>query len=45
MGTVRPVLEKPFVTFYPDAESTMEKPGKLRVFAFEANGFLDHQAM
>jgi hypothetical protein len=43
-GTVRLVLEKSFVTFYPDAESTTEKPGGLRVLAFKAGGFLNHWA-
>jgi hypothetical protein len=44
-GTVGPVLEKPFITLHPDAESTVKKPGGLRVLAFKASGFLNHRAM
>jgi hypothetical protein len=41
-GTIGPVLEKPFVTFHPDTESTAEQPGGLRVLAFKAGGLLYH---
>jgi hypothetical protein len=41
-GTIRSVLEKPLVAFHPDAESTMEKPGRLRVLAFKADRFFDY---
>jgi hypothetical protein len=41
-GTIRPVLQKSFVTFYPDAKSTTKKPGGLRVLVFKAGGFLHY---
>jgi hypothetical protein len=41
-GTIGPVLEKPFVAFYSNVESTAKKTGGLRVFAFKTGGFLDH---
>jgi hypothetical protein len=41
-GTVRPVLEKPLIAFYPDVESTAEETGRLGVLFFKAGGFVNY---